>query len=106
MSASSRRRQNSNTDNNNNGDEGSDDDIVIESATTNLKCGLTLKYFTEPFSNNICPHTFEKAAITEYYDKNATAYTEQGGQRGERRFLCPQVGCEKVNPMIANSRRG
>lgn len=92
-SSASRRRRNNTTDNANNGDEDSDDEIVIESATTNLKCCLTLRYFEEPYSTNICPHTFEKTAIIEYYQSNGVVF----GGDGVKRFKCPQSGCDKVS---------
>jgi SUMO ligase MMS21 Smc5/6 complex component len=95
-SPASRRRRNNTTDNTNNGDEESDDEIIIESATTNLKCCLTLQYFKEPYSTNICPHTFEKFAIVEYYDKNGTVFQGPGSD-DKKRFKCPQSGCDKVS---------
>lgn len=95
-SSASRRRNNNTTDNTNNGEEDSDDDIVIESATTNLKCPLTLQYFIEPYSTNICPHTFEKFAIVEYYNKNGVVFNGPGSD-GKKRFKCPQSGCDQVS---------
>ncbi len=99
-SPASRRRRNNTTDNANNGDEDSDDEVVIESATTNLKCCLTLQYFEEPYSTDICPHTFEKSAIIEFGRVGATSFVGQNGQRGEPRFKCPQTGCDKVSLAI------
>lgn len=74
-------------------DEDSDDEVVIASVSKDLKCPLTLKYFDVPFSNNICPHTFEKYAIEDYARTESRDYKDGQG----RRFKCPQSGCEKVS---------
>ena len=98
-SSSSRRVRNS-TDNTNNADEDSDEEVIIQSETRNLKCPLTLQYFIEPYSNNKCKHTFEKAAILDYHQKNAVAFmpsTQRGQRTGPRQIKCPQTGCEKVS---------
>jgi hypothetical protein len=57
-----------------------------------------LRYFEEPYSNNICPHTFEKSAIIDYVRNQGVAFTQRGhtAPSGPKRAKCPQSGCEQV----------
>lgn len=84
--------------------EDSDEDVVIESATTNLKCTFTLQYFKEPYSNNLCPHTFEKYAIVDYINDSGTSFSQSNGQRGEKRASCTIPGCGKVRHLLFISK--
>jgi len=43
-----------------------DDDLVVEREIIDLKCPLSLQIMTEPFSNKVCKHTFEKSAILDF----------------------------------------
>jgi hypothetical protein len=101
-SAGSRRRRNNTTDNTNN----DDDEIQMTGVTFNLKCPLTLQVFKEPYSNNVCSHTFEKSAFLAYFNSSATVFAQPGqrgrGQQpqGPKRAKCPQSGCDKVSPGI------
>jgi hypothetical protein len=59
--------------------------------------------FREPYSNHICPHTFEKSAILAYHTENAVAFHEPGGGRrargappASRKVKCPNTGCEAM----------
>lgn len=106
-STGTRRRRNNTTDNTNNDeDEDEDDDeIEISGATVNLKCPLTLQTFKEPYSNNVCSHTFEKFAFIDYFNGSAVHFPEpsqrgrgQQATNGPKKAKCPQSGCEKVNP--------
>lgn len=76
----------------------SDDDLEIAAEVQSLKCPLTLQILKEPFSNTTCPHTFEKYAITEYYNENARAEVQATGRRraepvGPKTITCPVPGC-------------
>lgn len=90
---------------NSNDDDDEDDDIIIEGATTNIKCPLTLQVFKEPYSNDICNHTFEKEAILNYLAENGTVFAPssqrprgpRGAPLGPKQVKCPQVGCEAVS---------
>ena len=102
MAGSRNRRTRNSTDNaNNESDE--EDDVIIASATTNLKCPLTLQMFVEPYSNNICSHSFEKSAIIAYHYENGVAFAPPNQRRGQRtaegpkQVKCPSVGCDAVS---------
>lgn len=97
-----RRRHMSSTDNAGNGyeqaeEDDDDDDIMITGEKESLQCPLTLKMFREPYSNNVCKHTFEKNEIIQYHEKNAVAFAERGG-RSARKVKCPATSCDKVSP--------
>lgn len=74
-----------------NSEDEEDDDLVISGGTTNLKCPLSLQQFSEPYSSDICTHTFEKSAIIEYIN-SGTVYAG-----GEKQKGCPVFGCDKVS---------
>lgn len=96
-----RRPRTSTDDANEESDE--EDDVIIASATKNLKCPLTLQMFVEPYSNNVCSHSFEKATIIEYLDANGVAFAPPNQRRGQRtaqgpkQVKCPTVGCDAVS---------
>lgn len=77
-----------------------DDDIVIQGLTMSLQCPLTLRMFSEPYSNRKCPHVFEKDAILEFHNQNATSFQEGGRRRGQKappkQLNCPQTGCDAM----------
>ncbi|CZR52207.1 related to DNA repair protein MMS21 [Phialocephala subalpina] len=83
-------------ENGNNPEEDSDDDVVIEGSKKSLKCVLTMRYFEEPWANNLCPHVFEKAGFLEYLNGSGASFTGANGQRGEKKVACPQPGCNKM----------
>jgi hypothetical protein len=93
---SSSRRRTNNADQN--GNE-SDDDLIIAGEVSSLKCPLTLRTFVEPYSNNICRHTFEKSAILEMHHMSAVAFQAPGQRRGQgpKKLQCPQAGCNAVS---------
>ncbi|KAE9380231.1 hypothetical protein N431DRAFT_539897 [Stipitochalara longipes BDJ] len=101
-SAGARRRRNNTTDNTNNFDEDDDDEIEMIGTSTNLKCPLSLQIFKEPYSNNVCSHTFEKSFFEGYFEDTATTFTAAGQPRnrgqpqGTRQTTCPQSGCDKM----------
>lgn len=76
-----------------------DEELVVTGGVLSLKCPLTLKLFEEPYSNNVCKHTFEKAAILEMM-QGATVFYEggRGRNRGEgvKKLKCPVPGCDKM----------
>ena len=91
-----------------NGENDSDDDVVIEGEKQVLKCPLTLQFFRVPYSNDICPHTFERDAIINYINDQGVPYqppTQRGQRRlpptGPKRAKCPQTGCDKVIPIVS-----
>jgi hypothetical protein len=96
------KRARTSTDNANEESE-EEDDVIIAGATKDLKCPLTLQMFVEPYSNNVCPHAFEKSAITAYLDENGVAFAPPNQRRGQRtaqgpkQVKCPTVGCEAVS---------
>jgi hypothetical protein len=97
------RRVVSSTDNTGNGSDYSDDEVIIESATTNLKCPLTLLMFVEPWSNKKCPHTYEKAAFLGYFETEARAFQpsqRRGPVPSVRQVKCPETGCEAVSYLL------
>ncbi len=98
---SSRRRRNNTTDNNNNGEDEEDEEIIISGIKENLKCPLTFQYLKEPMTSNKCKHSYEKDAITEYFNTSAQAfYITKDRQRvptGKKTAGCPQSGCDAVS---------
>jgi hypothetical protein len=79
----------------------------VSAATTVLKCPLTLKTFEQPYSNNICKHTFEKFAIIEYINHQGVMFHASQTARAARtathkQAKCPQAGCEKVRFNLVN----
>lgn len=80
-------------------DNSSDDEIQIAREKVSLICPLTRRIFKEPYSNNKCPHTYEKSALIDYFRTNATAATQAvRGRRapvpiGPRTLECAEPGC-------------
>lgn len=106
MGASRNGRHASSADKSNNesDQDEDDDDVIIASATTNLKCPLTLQIFVEPYSNNVCKHSFEKEAIIAYHRENGVAFVPSSQRRGARptpqgpkQVKCPALGCDAVS---------
>lgn len=101
--ASSRSRRNRNSTEDANHESEEEDDVIIASATTNLKCPLTLQMFVEPYSNNVCSHSFEKAAIIAYHHENGVVFVPPNQRLGPRtvqgpkQVRCPTVGCDAVS---------
>jgi hypothetical protein len=98
----SHRRRNTAMDNRNNDEEDSDDEVQIAGVTQTYRCPLTLQIFREPYSNNVCNHTFEKEAITEYINSQGTVFhpPQRNGEaraRGRKQANCPEAGCDKVS---------
>jgi hypothetical protein len=95
----SRRRRASQNDDRENGD---DDDVQMTGIVSSLKCPLTLRTFKEPYSNNKCKHTFEKQAIIEFHNENATQFMDFSQRRGRgvptgpKMLKCPERGCDAV----------
>ena len=98
---SSRRRRNKTTDNTSDGGDEEDEEIIISGIKENLKCPLTFQYLKEPMTCNKCKHSYEKEAITEYFNTSAQAfYITKDRQRvptGEKTAGCPQSGCDAVS---------
>ncbi|KAJ5612501.1 Zinc finger RING/FYVE/PHD-type [Penicillium lagena] len=67
------------------------DDIAIERERISLKCPLTLLDFRDPVTSTKCPHSFERAAITDMISRS-NSYAPAGGSAGGRRVRivkCP-----------------
>ncbi|KAG7443100.1 uncharacterized protein BT62DRAFT_1035462 [Guyanagaster necrorhizus] len=65
-----------------NGDESDDDvDIEVGGVTQDYKCPITLRLIEEPYTSNICKHSFSKAAIKEMFRNECDAKK------------CPASGC-------------
>ncbi|PHH73762.1 hypothetical protein CDD80_3576 [Ophiocordyceps camponoti-rufipedis] len=65
------------------GEDDDDDDIAVAREVISINCPLTLCPMVEPYSNNKCKHTFEKAAIRDYLS-------------GQGALQCPQTGCSQM----------
>ncbi|KAK0201648.1 zinc-finger of the MIZ type in Nse subunit-domain-containing protein [Desarmillaria ectypa] len=64
------------------GDESDDDDdIEVGGVTQDYKCPITLRVIEEPYTSNICRHSFSKAAIQEMFRNERSAKK------------CPASGC-------------
>ena len=70
---------------------------------------LLEKVFKEPYSNNVCNHTFEKSYFLGYFKDTATVFAAPGQGRprgqppqGTKQARCPQSGCDKVRPEVPN----
>ncbi|KAM5346707.1 hypothetical protein ACJ41O_009712 [Fusarium nematophilum] len=63
-----------------------DDELTVSREILSIKCPLTLLPMKEPYTNNKCKHTVEKAAMINYL-------TDLG-----RPCQCPQLGCREVSP--------
>ncbi|KAG9248630.1 zinc-finger of the MIZ type in Nse subunit-domain-containing protein [Calycina marina] len=68
-------------------DENSGDEIVIAGSKNEYKCPLTFAVFVDPFTSKVCQHTFEKANIIDYINKNGK------GTGNAKQVQCPQSGC-------------
>ncbi len=92
------RRKANEADNANNGSD-SDEDVVIARASNVVKCPLTLQYFIEPYSNDVCSHTFEKFAIVEQIQNGTMGERKNKAGKVVREKLvqCPQTGCDAVS---------
>ncbi|EKG11470.1 Zinc finger MIZ-type protein [Macrophomina phaseolina MS6] len=77
----------------------SDDDIVVASERISTKCPLTLQELKDPVTSAKCPHTFERAAISELF-RRSNAFTggsnARGARSGQRTVQCPVGGCDKM----------
>ncbi|KAL2797698.1 zinc-finger of the MIZ type in Nse subunit-domain-containing protein [Aspergillus keveii] len=83
------------------------DDLAIERERISLKCPLTLLLFKDPVTSTKCPHSFERAAITDMISRSgltvpAPADSGSGGRpRRARAVKCPV--CSEV--LTANDLR-
>ncbi|KAJ0426349.1 zinc-finger of the MIZ type in Nse subunit-domain-containing protein [Aspergillus carlsbadensis] len=83
------------------------DDLAIERERISLKCPLTLLHFKDPVTSTKCPHSFERAAITDMISRSgmtvpAPADSGSGGRpRRARAVKCPV--CSEV--LTANDLR-
>ncbi|KAL3452576.1 zinc-finger of the MIZ type in Nse subunit-domain-containing protein [Aspergillus insuetus] len=83
------------------------DDLAIERERISLKCPLTLLLFKDPVTSTKCPHSFERAAITDMISRSgmtvpALADSGSGGRpRRARAVKCPV--CSEV--LTANDLR-
>jgi hypothetical protein len=71
----------------------SDDDLQIAKEHISTKCPLTLQEFRDPVTSRKCPHSFERAAITEMIDTAANQVRAEGGSRAVQ---CPVPGCQHL----------
>ncbi|KAI1174704.1 zinc-finger of the MIZ type in Nse subunit-domain-containing protein [Nemania sp. FL0916] len=65
-------------------DEEEEDDLVIAEEHISIHCPLSLVIMEEPYTSNVCKHTFNKPAIVQFL-------RSQPGRRAK----CPQTGCSK-----------
>jgi mRNA (guanine-N7-)-methyltransferase len=83
------------------------EDLAIERERISLKCPLTLLLFKDPVTSTKCPHSFERAAITDMISRSgmtvpAPADSGSGGRpRRSRAVKCPV--CSEV--LTANDLR-
>ena len=88
-------------------------DLEIASATTNIRCPITLLPYTHPLTSKTCPHSYERAAILEMLSTSpaplsATQLSELSKIRDvrararqetvllaaqPRQVRCPDAGC-------------
>ncbi|KAI0811778.1 zinc-finger of the MIZ type in Nse subunit-domain-containing protein [Xylaria sp. FL0064] len=75
------------TGNNRDGDDEEDDeeeDLVIAEEHISIYCPLSMVVMEEPYTSNVCKHTFNKPAIVAFL-------RAQPGRKAK----CPQTGCSK-----------
>ncbi|ROT36281.1 hypothetical protein SODALDRAFT_335365 [Sodiomyces alkalinus F11] len=65
-------------------EDDSDEDLVIEGEVQSFTCPLSLEPLSEPFTSSKCNHTFQKAAIVEWF-----------GTSRNMPKTCPQTGCSQ-----------
>lgn len=64
-----------------------DTEIQMTSDVRSMKCPLTMRYFEEPMTSTLCPHSFEKNAILTFIresNKHLPLTAEQEAQLNER----------------------
>lgn len=64
-----------------------DTEIQMTSDVRSVKCPLTMRYFEEPMTSTLCPHSFEKSAILTFIresDKRLPLTDEQETQLNSR----------------------
>lgn len=105
-----------------------DTEIQMTSDVRSVKCPLTVRYFEEPMTSTLCPHSFEKAAILAFIrnsDKHLPLTADQETQlntrhprgskgrtqaehymlnRNPKCVQCPVPGC-KVKTLTADDLR-
>ncbi|KAI0201594.1 hypothetical protein F4808DRAFT_106230 [Astrocystis sublimbata] len=64
--------------------EEEDEDVVIAEEHLSIYCPLSMVVMDEPYTSNVCKHTFNKPAIVQYLR----------GQPGHK-ATCPQTGCSR-----------
>ncbi|KAI1760048.1 zinc-finger of the MIZ type in Nse subunit-domain-containing protein [Hypoxylon sp. FL1150] len=63
---------------------GDDEDLIIAEEHVDVRCPLSMVVMEDPYTCQICKHTFEKNSITQFLR------SQPGG-----RAQCPQTGCVK-----------
>ncbi|KAI2636689.1 zinc-finger of the MIZ type in Nse subunit-domain-containing protein [Xylaria nigripes] len=66
-------------------EEEEEEDLVIAQERISIYCPLSMVVMDEPYTSNICKHTFNKSAIVMFL-------RSQPGQSAK----CPQTGCGKI----------
>jgi E3 SUMO-protein ligase NSE2 len=85
---------------------GADDTMEVVGERVSVKCPMTMQYFIDPVTSDICRHSYEKSAILDYLkmSEDRVPYTPEqqaqlDGLRGapranlERKFRVPRVKC-------------
>lgn len=97
-------------------DDDDDDEVDLLAANERITCPLTLLPFQHPVSSNMCPHSFEKSAISDLirassehvpFTEEQEAELRRHGRAQDRRKAeeklrrtlpklarCPEAGCE------------
>ncbi|KPI40136.1 uncharacterized protein AB675_11563 [Cyphellophora attinorum] len=83
-----------------------DDTMEVVGERVSVKCPMTMQYFIDPVTSDICRHSYEKTAILDYLkmSEDRVPYTPEQqaqleGLRGapraslERKFRVPRVKC-------------
>ncbi|KAF4308925.1 Zinc finger MIZ-type protein [Botryosphaeria dothidea] len=79
--------------------DGDDDDLAVAYERISTKCPLTLQELKDPVMSVRCPHTFERAAISELI-RRSNAFSggsnARGARDGHRTVQCPVGGCDQM----------
>ncbi|KZV61114.1 hypothetical protein PENSPDRAFT_659116 [Peniophora sp. CONT] len=59
------------------GSDDDDDDIQVGGVVKDLKCPITLTLMVEPYTSEVCNHSYSKAAIWDFLGQNASVYSKK-----------------------------
>ena len=90
-----------------------DDDLAVASERVSLKCPITLRFFSDPVTSDICNHTFDRTAILDMLKTSNDTEPFSPAQQAElshlpraerqraenhmrvKRVRCPDSGCRQ-----------